>query len=115
MSAGTGGAKPNGSGGTALPLPAAPMHAQTPAPTGVLYRNALGQTWDGIGECPDWLQRALSADPGLAAAHATLADFYEQVGQLGRAAEHRARARTAPQAGPPPGQRPARQTRAQLA
>ncbi|KAA6121979.1 H-NS histone family protein [Cupriavidus cauae] len=32
-----------------------------PQPAGVLYRNALGQCWDGTGEMPDWLQRAVNA------------------------------------------------------
>ncbi|WP_019449339.1 H-NS family nucleoid-associated regulatory protein [Cupriavidus sp. BIS7] len=34
----------------------------------VLYRNALGQTWDGSGEYPDWLQRAVNAGQSI--------DFY---------------------------------------
>lgn len=33
----------------------------SPQPSGVLYRNALGQCWDGTGEMPDWLQRAVNA------------------------------------------------------
>lgn len=33
----------------------------SPQPAGVLYRNALGQCWDGTGEMPDWLQRAVNA------------------------------------------------------
>ncbi|WP_422651083.1 hypothetical protein [Cupriavidus sp. H18C1] len=32
-----------------------------PQAAGVLYRNALGQCWDGTGEMPDWLQRAVNA------------------------------------------------------
>ncbi len=32
-----------------------------PQRAGVLYRNALGQCWDGTGEMPDWLQRAVNA------------------------------------------------------
>ncbi|MGY8524727.1 H-NS family nucleoid-associated regulatory protein [Paracidovorax citrulli] len=31
---------------------------QAPA---TLYRNAMGQTWDGTGDMPDWLQRAVNA------------------------------------------------------
>lgn len=34
----------------------------------VLYRNAMGQTWDGTGEYPDWLQRAVNAGQSI--------DFY---------------------------------------
>ncbi|MBV8158853.1 MAG: H-NS histone family protein [Dyella sp.] len=45
---------------------AAPPAAQV-APR-VLYRNALGQTWDGSGEYPDWLQRAVNAGQSI--------DFY---------------------------------------
>lgn len=48
----------------ARPTPAA--DASRPGP--VLYRNALGQTWDGIGEPPDWLQRAVNAGQSM--------DFY---------------------------------------
>ena len=33
-----------------------------------LYRNAMGQTWDGTGEYPDWLQRAVNAGQSI--------DFY---------------------------------------
>ncbi|MBO4123504.1 H-NS histone family protein [Cupriavidus gilardii] len=65
--------------GSATPAPAptltptpAPAHKTSPAGSdgqastasqqgGVLYRNALGQCWDGTGEMPDWLQRAVNA------------------------------------------------------
>ncbi|RDK10422.1 H-NS family nucleoid-associated regulatory protein [Cupriavidus lacunae] len=30
-----------------------------------LYRNALGQSWDGQGEYPDWLQRAVNAGQSI--------------------------------------------------
>ncbi|MBP0618951.1 H-NS family nucleoid-associated regulatory protein [Cupriavidus consociatus] len=30
-----------------------------------LYRNALGQSWDGVGEYPDWLQRAVNAGQSI--------------------------------------------------
>ncbi|WP_042879079.1 H-NS family nucleoid-associated regulatory protein [Cupriavidus necator] len=44
-----------------------------PAPNGTpqafasrpLYRNALGQSWDGQGEYPDWLQRAVNAGQSI--------------------------------------------------
>ena len=32
-----------------------------PAPRPVCYRNAAGLSWDGIGEMPDWLRRAVNA------------------------------------------------------
>lgn len=41
------------------PAPAAPP--APPAPPKPLYRNALGQSWDGTGPYPDWLQRAVNA------------------------------------------------------
>lgn len=40
--------------------PAIPVVIAPPRPAAT-YRNALGQVWDGTGECPDWLQRALNA------------------------------------------------------
>lgn len=40
--------------------------AEAPAKTRtVLYRNALGQSWDGTGEYPDWLQRAVNAGQSI--------------------------------------------------
>jgi DNA-binding protein H-NS len=47
----------------AAPAPAPATAAGRPGP--VLYRNALGQTWDGIGEPPDWLQRAVNAGQSM--------------------------------------------------
>ncbi|WP_455281305.1 H-NS family nucleoid-associated regulatory protein [Cupriavidus necator] len=32
-----------------------------PPPPPVCYRNAQGISWDGQGEMPDWLQRAVNA------------------------------------------------------
>ncbi len=32
-----------------------------PPPAPVCYRNAEGLTWDGQGELPDWLGRAVNA------------------------------------------------------
>ncbi|WP_241754841.1 H-NS family nucleoid-associated regulatory protein [Cupriavidus basilensis] len=32
-----------------------------PPPTAVCYRNAEGLTWDGQGEMPSWLKRAVNA------------------------------------------------------
>ena len=34
-------------------------------PQAVRYRNAQGQTWDGVGEMPDWLRRAVAAGQDL--------------------------------------------------
>ncbi|WP_454743377.1 H-NS family nucleoid-associated regulatory protein [Cupriavidus necator] len=39
--------------------PPAPPPPPTPRP--VCYRNAAGQSWDGQGEMPDWLRRAVNA------------------------------------------------------
>lgn len=39
-----------------------------PAAPRAMYRNAMGQTWDGVGEYPDWLQRAVNAGQSI--------DFY---------------------------------------
>ncbi|MHA7685946.1 H-NS histone family protein [Cupriavidus sp. PET2-C1] len=33
----------------------------SPPPPAVCYRNAAGQSWDGQGDMPDWLQRAVNA------------------------------------------------------
>ncbi|WP_265921213.1 H-NS family nucleoid-associated regulatory protein [Cupriavidus nantongensis] len=48
------------------PAPSAPA-AVAPKPAGArpLYRNALGQSWDGQGEYPDWLQRAVNAGQSI--------------------------------------------------
>ncbi|WP_455289287.1 H-NS family nucleoid-associated regulatory protein [Cupriavidus necator] len=32
-----------------------------PPPPPVCYRNAQGMSWDGQGEMPDWLRRAVNA------------------------------------------------------
>ncbi|WP_042876625.1 H-NS family nucleoid-associated regulatory protein [Cupriavidus necator] len=32
-----------------------------PPPPPVSYRNAQGMSWDGQGEMPDWLRRAVNA------------------------------------------------------
>jgi DNA-binding protein H-NS len=67
QSAAVGNAEANGAD-NALQMPAVPAPVNPPSPIGVLYRNALGQTWDGTGECPDWLQRAVNAGQSM--------DFY---------------------------------------
>jgi DNA-binding protein H-NS len=45
------------------------QQAETPVATHaaprVLYRNAMGQSWDGNGEYPDWLQRAVNAGQSI--------------------------------------------------
>jgi DNA-binding protein H-NS len=38
----------------------APVTAVKP-PTVIRYRNAMGEQWDGEGEMPDWLRRAIQA------------------------------------------------------
>lgn len=40
-----------------LPPPAQPV-SEPPTP---MYRSANGETWDGQGELPYWLQRAVNA------------------------------------------------------
>ena len=44
------------------PPPPPPPPAPAPAaPPVVCYRNAAGQSWDGQGDMPDWLRRAVNA------------------------------------------------------
>lgn len=31
----------------------------------ILFRDAQGQTWDGFGELPDWLKRAVNAGQSI--------------------------------------------------
>jgi Tfp pilus assembly protein PilF len=50
----------------------------------IMMRNGLEK--EGLG----WLATALEADPGHAATHQALADYYERTGDTERAAEHRA-------------------------
>lgn len=40
--------------------PPPPPPAPAPPPM-VCYRNAAGQSWDGQGDMPDWLRRAVNA------------------------------------------------------
>lgn len=42
-------------------LEAAGCFAPPPSPSPVCYRNAEGLSWDGAGEMPDWLRRAVNA------------------------------------------------------
>ncbi|BDB29514.1 H-NS histone family protein (plasmid) [Cupriavidus sp. P-10] len=35
-------------------------------PIVVCYRNAAGETWDGVGEMPSWLRRAVTAGQSAA-------------------------------------------------
>ncbi|MDF3882738.1 H-NS family nucleoid-associated regulatory protein [Cupriavidus basilensis] len=44
---------------TTVAAPAPATGAEIPARP--LYRNAMGQSWDGTGERPEWLQRAVNA------------------------------------------------------
>lgn len=36
-----------------------------PLPAGPVYMSADGQHWDGTGEMPDWLQRAVNAGQSI--------------------------------------------------
>ncbi len=58
---------------------------------------------DEVGEGLRYLQRALQENPEHGPTHATLADYYQRTGQLGRAVRHRELAAPNPpgQAGPP--------------
>ncbi|WP_354683679.1 H-NS family nucleoid-associated regulatory protein [Cupriavidus necator] len=55
--------------GAASALPTMPKAAANGTPQASaarpLYRNAMGQTWDGQGEYPDWLQRAVNAGQSI--------------------------------------------------
>uniref|UniRef100_UPI003F49581E H-NS family nucleoid-associated regulatory protein n=1 Tax=Cupriavidus taiwanensis TaxID=164546 RepID=UPI003F49581E len=42
-------------------LEAAGCFDPPPPPPPVCYRNAQGMSWDGQGEMPDWLRRAVNA------------------------------------------------------
>jgi DNA-binding protein H-NS len=46
-------------------VPAAPVVPAAPKPSGAVYRNAMGQSWDGTGPYPDWLQRAVNAGQSI--------------------------------------------------
>ncbi|MHA6845502.1 H-NS family nucleoid-associated regulatory protein [Ralstonia syzygii] len=36
-----------------------------PKPAAPVYMNAAGQVWDGTGEMPDWLKRAVNAGQSI--------------------------------------------------
>ena len=62
-------------------------------------QHELGSVLLRIGSVDEglrWLHRALQDDPNYTPTHALLANYYENVGQLGRAAQHRIKARAAP-------------------
>ncbi|MGY2492355.1 H-NS family nucleoid-associated regulatory protein [Cupriavidus sp. CP313] len=42
-------------------LVAAGCFSERPSSTCVRYRDAAGHTWDGNGDLPDWLRRAVNA------------------------------------------------------
>lgn len=44
----------------APPPPPAP-----PTPIGPIYMSADGQRWDGLGDMPDWLKRAVNAGQSI--------------------------------------------------
>lgn len=43
------------------PLPATAVVDAPPERAAVLYRSADGKTWDGEGDMPEWLRRAVAA------------------------------------------------------
>lgn len=53
---------PDAAPGVAEAAPQPPAKAAGARP---LYRNAMGQSWDGQGEYPDWLQRAVNAGQSI--------------------------------------------------
>ncbi len=58
---------PEASAGAGEPAPSPSPAPAAPKAAGArpLYRNALGQSWDGQGEYPDWLQRAVNAGQSI--------------------------------------------------
>jgi DNA-binding protein H-NS len=54
--------KTNGINGAQKPkrpmpqMPSLPLHGGSP-----VFRNASGDTWDGLGDMPEWLKRAVHA------------------------------------------------------
>lgn len=44
---------------------APPPPPEPPAPIGPVYMSADGQHWDGIGDMPDWLRRAVNAGQSI--------------------------------------------------
>lgn len=56
---------PEASAGAGEPAPSPATAAPKAAGARPLYRNALGQSWDGQGEYPDWLQRAVNAGQSI--------------------------------------------------
>ena len=45
--------------------PPPPPPPEPPAPIGPVYMSADGQHWDGIGDMPDWLRRAVNAGQSI--------------------------------------------------
>jgi len=42
-----------------------PHVAGGPATDGIRFRDANGHTWTGVGDVPDWLQRAVNAGQSI--------------------------------------------------
>lgn len=42
-------------------LPSMPQMPENPNGTTPVFRNASGDTWDGVGDMPEWLKRAVHA------------------------------------------------------
>jgi DNA-binding protein H-NS len=43
------------------PMPQLPLMPQSAAGAVPIFRNANGDTWDGLGDMPEWLKRAVHA------------------------------------------------------
>jgi DNA-binding protein H-NS len=43
------------------PMPQLPLMPQSALGAGPIFRNANGDTWDGLGDMPEWLKRAVHA------------------------------------------------------
>lgn len=55
--------KTNGANGAIKPKRAMPQLPSLPQANGdqPVFRNASGDTWDGVGDMPEWLKRAVHA------------------------------------------------------
>jgi DNA-binding protein H-NS len=43
------------------PMPQLPSLPHAAGSAGPIFRNAAGDTWDGLGDMPEWLKRAVHA------------------------------------------------------
>jgi len=51
----------HGASKTKRPMPQLPLVPQSAAGAAPIFRNASGDTWDGLGDMPEWLKRAVHA------------------------------------------------------